>query len=134
MKSYKLVGSNAHLCDGSIVPEGFTPYTVGQEPQELIDALAYKTPKEVKQDLKTARDKAFADNEYALSDGSIYQVRPSDLGNFQLAIQGGVSKNWILKNDTTRLTTIAELGEIVTAGIAQAEAIWDAYALDIGNL
>ena len=87
-----------------------------------------------KAELKTARETALADNEYALPDGSVFQVRPSDLGNFQLAIQGGVAKNWILKDDTVRLTTIAELSEVMTAGIAQAEVIWDAYALDLGSL
>ena len=133
-KSYKIIGKSFKVSSGLIIPSDFTPYTVGQEPQELIDALSYKTPEEVKRDLKSARDKALADNEYALSDGSVYQVRPSDLSNFDISIKGGVSKHWILKNDTTRLTTVAELGEIVTAGIAQAEAIWDAYALEVGNL
>jgi len=54
MKSYKIIDNKAHLCDGKIVPEGFIEYTVGLEPQELIDAMNYKTPEETKDHLKSA--------------------------------------------------------------------------------
>lgn len=50
IKAYKIVNSKAQLgtyTKQTYVPSDFTPYTVGQEPQELIDAMAYKTPEEL---------------------------------------------------------------------------------------
>lgn len=84
--------------------------------------------------LKRARDLALSTNEYALADGSVYQVRPSDLANFQIAIQSGTDRKWVLKDNTTRVTTVAELSEIMAAGISQAEVIWNDYATAIGSL
>lgn len=44
---YKIVNSKAQVGSGTIKPAGFTIYTVGQEPQKLIDALAFRTPEEI---------------------------------------------------------------------------------------
>ena len=85
-------------------------------------------------ELKKSRDEALSDSQYVLPDGAIYQTRPSDLSNFEIAINKGVDKNWILKDNSVRLTTVAELVEILTNGISQAEAIWDNYAEELGKL
>ena len=77
------------------------------------------------------------DNEYTLTVAGIdyiYQVRPNDLTVFSEAIGNGVDKRWKLKNNTIRLTTVAEMVEVATAGKAQIEAIWDAHTLELDAL
>jgi hypothetical protein len=77
-----------------------------------------------REELKSARAKALSDIKHTVKDGSIYQVRPSDLSNFVMAIQEGKSEQWVLDNNTVRLTTIAEMQECLKSGIAQGKAIW----------
>lgn len=114
---------NEYITNGGIV----LPYKTDAE----LQAEAQEAARDA---LKQTRDTALLNNEYALADGSVYQVRPSDLANFQVAIQTGTDRKWVLKDNTTRLTTVAELTEIMSAGIAQAEVIWDDYVTAIGNL
>ena len=47
LNSYKIVDGKALTASGHIVPVGYTKYTVGEEPRELIDGLAFKTPEEI---------------------------------------------------------------------------------------
>lgn len=44
---YKIVEGKAHAGSGTIKPSGFTEYTKGQEPQELLDGLEYQTPSDI---------------------------------------------------------------------------------------
>ena len=44
---YKIVDNKAIVGSGNIIPAGFTQYTAGQEPQKMIDGLAFKTPDEI---------------------------------------------------------------------------------------
>jgi len=80
-----------------------------------------------RKEAKKVRDKALQSITYTLSDGSIYQVRPKDVPNFQLAIKRNVDVDWILADNTVRLTTVDELKEILDAGIQEGIKIWDAY-------
>ena len=89
------------------------------------DTLASK--EKLRQDAKAIRDNALEANTYTLPDGSVYQVRPKDLPNFQTAIQLGVDTDWVLANNSVRFTTIAELQTILSAGVAQAKTIYDTY-------
>ena len=86
-----------------------------------------KEKEEQRQEAKAKKDKALQANTYTLSDGSVYQVRPQDLPNFQAAIQLNQDTNWILKDNTIRTTTIDELKEILENGIKQAKAIYQEY-------
>ena len=86
-----------------------------------------KTKEEQRQEAKQLKDKKLNNNTYALSDGSVYQVRPEDLPNFQLAIAQGKDTDWILADNSVRTTTVDELKEILDAGIAQGKAIYDEY-------
>jgi len=89
------------------------------------DTLASK--EKLRQEAKTTRDNALEANTYTLPDGSVYQVRPKDLPNFQTAVQLGVDTDWVLADNSVRLTTVAELQEILNAGVTQAKTIYDTY-------
>jgi hypothetical protein len=77
--------------------------------------------------LKSDRSKSLNDIKHTIADGSIYQVRPSDLPNFSLAIQENKSQDWVLDDNTVRLTTVAEMQECLNSGIAQGKAIWSKH-------
>ena len=81
-----------------------------------------------RKDLQKERDEALDQMEHTFSDGSVVQVRPRDVQNFYVAIDVGLEKRWIMKGNTTRMTTVEELQEAVQSDIQQAETIWDAYA------
>ena len=87
-----------------------------------------------RQDAKTTRDNALEANTYTLADGSVYQVRPKDLPNFQTAIQLGVDTDWVLANNSVRLTTVAELQTILNAGVTQAKTIYDTYMVTLKKI
>jgi len=55
---YKIVGKKAIVGSGRIIPKGFIEYTIGEEPQELIDGLAFRTSEELEADAKVAKEKA----------------------------------------------------------------------------
>ena len=86
-----------------------------------------KEKEEQRQEAKTKKDKALQNNIYTLSDGSVYQVRPQDLPNFQTEIQLNQDTDWVLADNTVRTTTIDELKEILENGIKQAKAIYQEY-------
>jgi len=44
---YKIVDGKAQAGSGNTTPSDFTEYTLGNEPQELIDGLSYQTPEEI---------------------------------------------------------------------------------------
>ena len=74
--------------------------------------------------LKATRDQSLADLTHTLSDGSIVQVRPTDLPNFNMALAIGEAKDWVLADNSVRALTVTEMQEAVADGIAQGEAIW----------
>lgn len=81
-----------------------------------------------RRNLKRERDEALASMTHTLADGSVLQVRPADLPNFQLAIAMGADQRWVLADNTTRMITVAEMQEAVNSGTAQGQQIWADYA------
>ena len=77
--------------------------------------------------LKATRDQSLADLTHTLSDGSIVQVRPEDLPNFNMALAIGSAKDWVMSDNSVRSLTATEMQSAVADGIAQGEAIWQAY-------
>ena len=70
---YKIENGQVQVGSGQIVPESFTEYTVGQEPNELLEALETERLEKEEQALKLeqskARDEAmFAGTTYTLND------------------------------------------------------------------
>jgi hypothetical protein len=77
--------------------------------------------------LKSVREQALSAIKHTIADGSIYQVRPSDLSNFSMAIQEGQPEYWVLDNNVTRLTAVSEMQECILSGIAQGKVIWRSH-------
>jgi len=99
-----------------------------EEIQAEIERLkAIESKEQQRSQAKADRDKALNSITYTLNDGSVYQVRPQDVPNFQLAIQRNVDVDWILEDNTIRTTTVDELKEILDAGIQEGIKIWDEY-------
>jgi hypothetical protein len=64
---------------------------------------------------------------HELSDGSVVQVRPQDIINFQTGIQLGETQDWVLADNSVRELTVAEMQECLQSGMIQGKAIWDNY-------
>lgn len=113
-------GARLEIPANDDMPDGFTemPPPPTEAEQRELDRLA----------AKRTRDQALQAITHEWPDGSIVQVRPQDLANFQVAIQRGESQRWVLTDNTTRLTTATELESALADGIAQAEVIWSSYA------
>jgi len=98
---------------------------------QIITDRNTPTPEQVLENkrlaMKATRDQSLADLTHTLSDGSIVQVRPTDLPNFNMALAIGEAKDWVLADNSVRALTVTEMQEAVADGIAQGEAIWQAY-------
>jgi len=106
-----------------------------KEIQAEIERLKVIESKEQqRQQAKTDRDKALNSITYTLSDGSVIQVRPQDIPNFQLAIQQNQNTKWIMADNTVRTVTVDELKEAMASGIAQGKAIWADYMSKLEKL
>lgn len=86
------------------------------------------------EELKQARDKSLSGLTHTFADGSIVQVRPSDLSTFQLSIAQGQDEDWVMADDTVRLLTVAEMTEAMESGIAQGKVIWNDYTTKLKTL
>ena len=84
--------------------------------------------------LKATRDQSLADLTHTLSDGSIVQVRPADLPNFNMALAIGAARDWVMTDNSVRSLTATEMQSAVADGIAQGEAIWQAYTDELKAL
>ena len=95
---------------------------------------AVKDQEAARQAAKRNRDTALAGMVHTFADGRVVQVRPNDLPNFQTAIAIGSDQNWVMADNTTRMTTTAEMQDAVNAAVVQAQAIWSRYADDLDAL
>jgi len=99
--------------------------------QELSDAYVIEMQRRKYQ---RERDAALQAMTHTFDDGAVVQVRPQDMGNFQTAIANGADQDWIMEDNTVRLTTVEELQAAMASGVAQGKAIWDDYAEKIKAL
>lgn len=77
--------------------------------------------------LKSTRDEDLQAITHTLADGSVVQVQPNDLANFNMAILSGNSEDWVLEDNTVRELSVSEMEESVQSGIVQAKVIWKTY-------
>lgn len=103
--------------DGGGTPEPIPGPTLEQQQRELA----------------AARDEALNAMVHDFG-GRVIQVRLKDLANVQLRIEEGVDKEWYMADNTVAIITIAELQEAMASGIAQGNAIWDQFFIDIQAL
>jgi len=87
----------------------------------------YKSDNSEALKIKAERNQALRGITHTMADGSVYQVRPDDLPNFNMAIQEGQSEDWVLADNSIRLTTVAEMQECIVSGLEQGKVIWRAY-------
>jgi hypothetical protein len=132
MKSVYLIGdkSEVKISENTPAQAGYSDIKPG-EFDEWIDgawvvdvALQKESQRNV---LKSVREQALSAIKHTISGNSVYQVRPSDLPNFSMAIQEGQSEEWVLDNNMIRLTTVAEMQECILSGIAQGKVIWRSH-------
>jgi hypothetical protein len=132
MKSVYLIGdkSEVKIPDNTPAQAGYSDIKPG-EFDEWIDGawvvnsvLQKENQRSV---LKAVREQSLSAIKHTIADGSIYQVRPSDLPNFSMAVQEGQPEEWVLDNNMTRLTTVAEMQECILSGIAQGKVIWRSH-------
>ena len=100
---------------------------MGQINYKTAEVLQAEQKEKARKELKRVRDQALAALSYTLPNGDIVQVRPEDLPNFNMALAIGSAKDWVMSDNSVRSLTATEMQEAVADGIAQGEAIWQAY-------
>jgi hypothetical protein len=132
MKSVYLIGdkSEIRIPENTPTQDGYSDIKPGEfdewvDGAWVVDVVLQKESQ--RNVLKALREQALNAIQHTIADGSIYQVRPSDLPNFSMAIQEGQPEYWVLDNNVTRLTTVAEMQECIMAGIAQGKVIWRSH-------
>jgi len=78
--------------------------------------------------LQRERDTALQGMTHTFDDGAVVQVRPQDLSNFQTAVADGEPQNWIMEDNTVRMTTVEEMQTAMASGVTQGKTIWNDYA------
>jgi hypothetical protein len=132
MKSVYLIGdkSEVKIPENTPAQAGYSDIKPGEFDEWIsgawvVDVVLQKESQ--RNALKSVREQSLSAIRHTVSDGSIYQVRPSDLPNFSMAIQEGQPEEWVLDNNMTRLTTVAEMQECILSGIAQGKVIWRSH-------
>ena len=120
------------------------PYTLSPEELEGLGEIQITPIDEAKKAayeneaarkaLQRQRDEALKAMTHTFEDGRVVQVRPTDLPNFQTALALGTDQRWVMADNTTRMTTAAELQAALESGVAQAQQIWADYADALDSL
>jgi hypothetical protein len=129
MEYYKDATENVYAFESSDQMQKYAKVALTEITDAEKNALLNppQTLEQSRQALKYVREQALLDIKHTIADGSVYQVRPSDLPNFSMAIQEGQPEEWVLDNNMTRLTTVAEMQECILSGIAQGKVIWRSH-------
>lgn len=77
--------------------------------------------------LKKVRVKALSEVTHTFEDTSVIQVRESDVAIIKEAIAEGIPTDWVMLDNSIRLTTPEELTGALMAGKPQIRAIWKTY-------
>jgi hypothetical protein len=79
------------------------------------------------ENLKLVRNLELSQLTHKFSSGSIVQVRPSDLVNFQFAIAEGNPEHWVMDDlspTSVELLSCEDMEIALKSGILQGKAIW----------
>jgi len=97
-------------------------------PEGHVDLVEFYSP-----DPKRARDLGLSSMVHTFADGSVIQVRPQDYQYLSLAIQRGLAIDWVLEDNTVRLTSVQELTEALDSGVQKGIVIWSTYTEVLKN-
>jgi len=100
---------------------------MGQINYKTAEVLQAERKEKARKELKRVRDQALEALSHTLPNGDIVQVRPEDLPNFNMALAIGAVRDWVLADNSVRELAVTEMQSAVADGIAQGEAIWQAY-------
>jgi hypothetical protein len=132
MKSVYLIGdkSEVRIPENTPAQAGYSNIQPGEfdkwiDGAWVVDLVLQKESQ--RNVLKSVREQALSAIKHTIADGSVYQVRTNDLPNFSMAIQEGLAEEWVLDNNTTRLTSVTEMQECIVSGIAQGKVIWRSH-------
>lgn len=130
---YKIVDGKAKIGSGTVIPNGFIEYTIDQEPQELIDGLAYKTPVEMVDAKWKIVDEYMATlevtSEISLG-GNKFNVSPQGIINIQNKMRTMIStdsKYWV-ESWASFYTNIVEMEWV----LKETERLRDAKIIEVG--
>jgi hypothetical protein len=83
---YKLGENNYPIISAMKVEDDMIEYTVGSEPQELLDAIAAQTSKDTEAEAKQARELALASITVTTASGKVFDGRDKDRARMTEAI------------------------------------------------
>ena len=105
-----------------ILLDGFTEYTVGAEPQELLDAQLAQALKEAEAEAKATKLQALSQITVTTTSGKVFDGRDIDQQRMVSAIMsasvvGMTETQWKLADNSVELITLDELKEALALSI-----------------
>ena len=106
------------------LPDGFIPYTVGQEPQDLLDFINYKSPEQIAEEAKALKIKQLSEITVTTSNSNVFDGDDTARADMNSAINasailGQTTSNWKLADNTFKVIDITELQEALALSIQE---------------
>lgn len=125
---YKIENNQLQVGQGTFIPGGFIEYTVGQEPEELKEALAQEAIEQAKGELKQAKEVAKANIKVTTSNGNTFDGNMEARVNMQNAITaseilGQTTTNWKLADNSVITVDVTEIKEALALSIQECGRI-----------
>lgn len=125
---YKIENNQLQVGQGTVIPDGFIEYTVGQEPEELKEALALEAIEQAKGELKQAKEVAKASIKVTTSNGNVFDGNRESRVNMQNVITaseilGQTTADWKLADNSVVTVDIAEIKEALALSIQECGRI-----------
>ena len=125
---YKIENNQLQVGQGTVIPDGFIEYTVGQEPDELKEALALEAIEQARVELKQAKEVAKASIKVTTSNGNVFDGNMESRVNMQNVITaseilGQTTADWKLADNSVVTVDIAEIKEALALSIQECGRI-----------
>jgi len=120
----KLLNADERL---AMLADGINEFVKPARPEPTPEQKEANAKVEAIKSAKAYRDLDLSELTHTFANGSVIQVRPQDQQYLSLAIQIGQPIDWVLEDDTVRLTSLQELTEALASGIQQGSLLWGAY-------
>jgi len=104
------------------LPSGFISYAVGQEPQELLDAIAYNSPAQLEAEAKATKQTALANITVTTTNGNTFDGDDTARSDMMSAITSAdtlamTETSWKLSDNSWATVDIAEMREALALSI-----------------